>query len=58
MKLLAIRTRRSFVKMSISGASWVKPKYLCRVSYRRRGKQGGLYGTKLVDLLGVVKLGK
>jgi len=57
-QLRAIRTRRSFVKMSISGATWVKPKYLCRVSYRRRGKQGGLYGTKLVDLLGEVQLEK
>lgn len=56
-QLLAIRTRKSFVRVSIDGASWVKPKYVCRISYRRRGKQGGLYGAKLEDMLGEVELG-
>ena len=56
-KLLASQTRKPFVRVSISGATWVTPKHLCRVSYRRRGKQGGLYGAKLEDLLGDVNLG-
>ena len=56
--LTKITTHRPFVKVSVSGATWVKPKYLCRVSYRRRGKQGGLFGAKLVDLLGEVDLSK
>jgi len=55
-KLKAIRTHKSFVRKSISGATWVKPKYLCRVSYKRRGKQGGLFGTKVEGLLGEVNL--
>ena len=56
-KLKSIRTRRPFVRISIDNATWVKPKQLCRVSYRRRGKQGGLYGAKLVELLGEVQVG-
>ena len=56
-KLLANRTRRPFVRMSIDGAVWVKPKHVCRVSYKRRGKQGGLYGAKIEELLGEVSLG-
>jgi len=55
-KLAAIKTRKPFVKKSIDGATWVKPKYLCRISYRRRGKQGGLFGAKLEDLLGEVDI--
>jgi len=51
-KLAASRSRRQYVKISIDGATWVKPKQLCRVSYKRQGKQGGLYGTRLEDLLG------
>lgn len=54
--LAASKSHRPFVKVSIDGATWVKPKYLCRVSYRRRGKQGGLFGAKLEDLLGEVNL--
>ena len=56
-QLAANKSHRPFVKVSIDGATWVKPKFLCRVSYRRRGKQGGLYGAKLEDLLGEVQLG-
>ncbi len=56
-KLAASRTHRPFVKISIDGAVWVKPKHLCRVSYKRRGQQGGLFGAKLEDLLGEVDLG-
>ncbi len=55
-KLLASQTRKPFVRVSISGATWVKPKHICRVSYQRRSKQGGLYGAKLEDLLGDVNL--
>ena len=40
-KLMKIKTHRPFVKVSIDGATWVKPEQLIRVSYRRRGKQGG-----------------
>ena len=54
--LAANQTHKPFVRISIDGATWVKPKYLCRVSYRRRGKQGGLYGAKIEDLLGEVEL--
>ena len=57
-KLSDSKTYRPFVRISIDGATWVKPKYLCRVSYRRKGKQGGLFGAKLEDLLGQVKLQK
>ncbi|MEM8946369.1 MAG: hypothetical protein AAGD11_14450 [Planctomycetota bacterium] len=56
LKLSAAKSHRPFVKVSIDGATWVKPKYLCRVSYRRKGKQGGLFGAKLEDLLGEVDL--
>ena len=56
--LVKIKTHRPFVKVSVSGATWVKPKYLCRVSYRRRGKQGGLFGAKIEDLLGEVDLNR
>lgn len=55
--LAEITSHRPFVRLSIDGAVWVKPKYLCRVSYRRRGKQGGLYGAKIEDMLGEVQLG-
>ena len=55
-KLAASRTHRPFVRISIDGATWVKPKHLCRVSYKRRGKQGGLFGARLEDLLGEVDL--
>ncbi len=54
--LVNSKSHRPFVKVSIDGATWVKPKYLCRVSYRRKGKQGGLYGARLEDLLGEVDL--
>ncbi len=57
-KLAAIRTHKPFVRVSIDGATWVKPQQLCRVSYRRRGKQGGLYGARLEELLGEVNLSK
>jgi len=55
-KLMTIKTHRPFVQVSIGGATWVKPQQLCRVSYRRRGKQGGLYGAKVEYLLGEVDL--
>ncbi len=56
-KLSSSQSRKPFVRISIDGATWVKPKHLCRVSYKRRSKQGGLYGAKLEDLLGEVDLG-
>lgn len=56
-KLVASRTHKPFVRISIDEATWVKPKHLVRVSYKRRGKQGGLFGAKLEDLLGEVNLG-
>ena len=56
--LKASKTRRASVRASIDGATWVKPKHLCRISYKRRGEQGGLYGTRLESLLGKVNLGK
>ncbi len=56
-KLAASRTHKPFVRISIDGATWVKPKHLVRVSYKRRGKKGGLYGAKLEDMLGEVDLG-
>ena len=56
VKLSKSKASKPFVRVSIDGATWVKPKYLCRVSYRRRGKQGGLFGAKLEDLLGEVQL--
>lgn len=56
-QLSSNKSHRPFVKLSIDGATWVKPKFLCRVSYRRKGKQGGLFGAKLEDLLGEVELG-
>ena len=57
-KLAAIKTSRPFVSISIDRAIWVKPKHLCRVSYKRRGEQGGMYGTKLVKLMGEVEVGR
>ena len=56
-QLVRAKSHRPFVKVSIDGAQWVKPKYLCRVSYRRKGKQGGLYGARLEDMLGEIDLG-
>ena len=56
-KLSDTKTRRPFVKMSIDGAIWVKPKYLCRVSFRRRGKQGGMFGAQLEEMTGEADLG-
>ena len=56
-KLVAGKTLKSFIRLSIDGATWVKPKHLVRVSYKRKGKQGGLFGAKLVDVLGEVSLG-
>jgi len=57
-QLAANKTHKPFVRVSIDGANWVKPKYLCRVSFRRRGEQGGLFGAKLEGLLGKVDLSK
>ena len=35
---------------------WVAPKVLCRVSFGKRGKQGGLYETELETMLSEVDL--
>lgn len=40
-----------FVKLPVDGATWVKPRFTCRVSYGRKGKKGGLYELKLESVL-------
>ena len=56
IKLAGNRSKRPFVKVPMKNITWVVPKFLCRVSYARKGKQGGLYQTELEALLSDVKL--
>ncbi|MCH2115625.1 MAG: hypothetical protein MK171_12025 [Pirellulales bacterium] len=55
-QLSEITARRPFVKVPVKEAHWVSPNFVCRVSFKRKGKQGGLYGTKLEELVGPVEL--
>ena len=55
-RLAAHRAKRPFVKALVEGAEWVKPKFLCRVSYLRKGKQGGLYQAEFETMLSEVNL--
>ena len=55
-QLAEIKSRKPFVKVPIDQAHWVTPQFILRVSYKRKGKQGGLYDTKLEDLVGVVEM--
>ena len=45
-----------FVKVPVESAHWVSPKFVCRVSFQRKGKQGGLFDTELEDLVGIMAL--
>lgn len=53
-KLAAHTTFEPFVKLQMDGVTWVKPKFICRVSYARKGTKGGLYDIKLESFLGEV----
>ncbi|QEG33122.1 hypothetical protein [Bythopirellula goksoeyrii] len=45
-----------FVPVQMDDVTWVKPKLACRVSYSRKGKKGGLFGTKLEKMLGAINV--
>ena len=55
-ELTALKSHRPYIKVPVDEARWVRPQYVCRVSYRRKGKQGGLFDLELVDLRGIVEL--
>lgn len=54
-QLAETETSRPFVPMQLE-ATWVKPKFFCRVSYARKGKKGGLYEVELEEWLGAYDL--
>lgn len=43
-----------FVKVQMEDVHWVEPVIACRISYARKGKKGGLYETKLEEILGKI----
>ena len=53
-QLAAHTAYEPFVKMPMEAATWVKPKFTCRVTYARKGKKGGLYDIKLESFLGEI----
>ncbi len=53
-QLSELKMRKPYIKIRVEHANWVTPSSVLRVSYKRKGKQGGLYNAKLEDLLGVV----
>lgn len=56
-QLAGIQTGSPFVVMAPDEkAVWVQPKLTCRVSYSKRGKQGGLHDIQMESLLGAVSL--
>jgi len=55
-ELAGLKTRQPFVKVPVDQAHWVTPRYVLRVNYKRKGKQGGLYNAELEDLVGMVEM--
>lgn len=53
-KLAAVRTQQRLVAVEIS-ASWVKPKYACRVTFDERKRNGRLTDIKWDSLLGAMR---
>ena len=55
-QLAGLKTRRPFVKVPVENAHWFSPNFVCRVSFQRKGKRGGLYDTKLEYLIGIMEM--
>lgn len=56
--LSQIRSRKPYMKVPIDydQAEWVRPQYIVRVSYRRKGKRGGLFDIELEELRGMAEM--
>ena len=54
--LAANQSKRPFVKVPLKNVIWVKPKSLCRVSYTKKGKKGGLFEAQIEHMLSEVDL--
>jgi ATP-dependent DNA ligase len=54
-ELIAIKSRRPFITIEAQ-ATWVKPKFTCRVSYGEKMRNGQLREVKWDALLGSVKI--
>ncbi len=55
-QLSAYKRVDPFVRVQMDNVTWVEPKIACRVSYARKGKQGGLFDTKLEEILGEINI--
>lgn len=53
-QLATYMTYEPFVPLQMEDVTWVEPRIACRVSYARKGKKGGLFGTKLEEILGEI----
>lgn len=59
-ELLTLKRSRPFVKVPVDHdqATWITPRYVVKVSYARKGKQGGMYDAELEELRGIMEMKK